>query len=77
MGLVRLIAGLPLLPVRGVIGLAELVRDQTDRELHDPTAVRRRLEEIAEARDAGSLSDEEAAQMEHQAFRNLIWQEDT
>lgn len=77
MGLLRLMAGLPLMPLRGVLGLAEIVRDQAERELYDPTAVRRRLEDISEARDAGLLSADEAARMEYEAFRLLIWQEDT
>lgn len=73
MGLFGLIAGLPLMPVRGVLGFAAAVRDEAAREYHDLPAVRRRLEEIAEARDAGLLSDEQAAQMELEAVQRLTW----
>ena len=37
----------PLLPVRGLIGLAQLLRDQAEREFHDPAAAGRLLEEAA------------------------------
>jgi len=62
----------PLLPVRGLIGLAQLLRDQAEREFHDPAAVRRLLEEAAGARDSGELSDEEVSRLEHQAVSRLI-----
>ncbi|MBO0683256.1 MAG: gas vesicle protein [Candidatus Dormibacteraeota bacterium] len=61
------------MPLRGVLGFAATIRDEADREYHDPSAVRLRLEEIAEARDAGLLSDEEAAQMELEAVQRLTW----
>lgn len=77
MGMLRLMAGLPLMPLRGVLGLAGVVRDEASRELHDPAAVQRLLADISEARDAGLLPDDEAARMEYEAFRLLIWQEDT
>ena len=78
MGLLRLVrsGGLPL-PARGVLRLAGILRDEAARERHDPAAVRRALEDIAEARDAGLLSAEEAARMESEAVRLLIWQEET
>jgi len=76
MGLVRLIGGLPLLPLRGVLRLAAVVRDQANRELHDPVAVQRALADIARRKEAGLLSGEEAARLEHEAFKLLIWQED-
>lgn len=59
MGLVSAILTWPLAPVRGVIRLAELIQEQADRELHDPAAVRRRLEAIQEARESGQITEEE------------------
>jgi len=64
----------PLLPMRGLIRLAELLRDQADRELHDPAAVQRQLQEAAEARDAGLLTDEELSQIENEAVGRLLRQ---
>jgi len=62
---------LPLLPVKGVVRLAEVIRDEADRQLHDPAVVRRQLEEAAEARAAGEMSDREVAELEQRAVERL------
>jgi hypothetical protein len=62
---------LPLMPLRGVIRLGEVLQDQAERELHDPAAVRRQLEEAQQARASGELSDEDVAQVEEQAVGRL------
>lgn len=69
-----MIFGLPLVPVRGGVSLAEIVRDEAERELSDPSAVACQLEAVAEARASGELSGEEAAQLEDAAVQRLIWQ---
>jgi hypothetical protein len=74
MGLFGMIFGLPLVPVRGVVRLAEIVRDEAERELSDPSAVVRQLEAVVEARASGQLSGEEAARLEDAAVQRLIWQ---
>jgi hypothetical protein len=61
MGLLSLVFGWPLAPVRGVIRLGELIQEQVEREMRDPTVVRHRLEEIEAARAAGQISEEEEA----------------
>lgn len=71
MGLISMIVGLPLAPVRGVIKLGELLQEQVERELHDPAAIRRRLEEIAEDRAAGRISAAEEAQAVEQVMRRM------
>jgi hypothetical protein len=63
---------LPLMPLRGVIQLGEVLREQAERELHDPASVRRQLEEAEKARASGQASDEEVAQVEQQAIDRLI-----
>lgn len=50
---------LPLLPVIGVVRIAELIADEADRALFDPANVRRRLEEAAQTHAAGLITDEE------------------
>ncbi|MGV9383897.1 gas vesicle protein GvpG [Nonomuraea sp. NPDC003707] len=60
MGLLSLVFGWPLAPLRGVIRLGELIQEEVERELRDPTVVRHRLEEIEESRAAGLISEEEA-----------------
>lgn len=72
MGLLTLPFRLPLLPVQVVVQLAEVIRDQAERELHDPAAVRRQLEEAQEARVFGEISDQELAQVEAEATGRLL-----
>jgi cytochrome c-type biogenesis protein CcmH/NrfG len=62
MGLFSILFTWPLAPVRGVVRLGELIQDEVERELYDPAVLRRRLEEIEEARDAGRLTEQEASQ---------------
>jgi hypothetical protein len=74
MGLLKVVFGWPVLPVRGFIGLAEILRQEAERELHDPSAVRRQLEEAAEAEAADDLSDDERSRVEYEAVGRLIGQ---
>ena len=72
MGLVSGLLTLPLAPVRGVVWVAERVRDQAEQQMYDPAAVRRQLAEVERARAAGEFSDEEAAALEDELLRRLI-----
>lgn len=63
---------LPFLPLRSVIWLAQILQEQAERELHDPANVRRELEELSEARDAGRLSDSDLAEVEAEAVGQLV-----
>jgi hypothetical protein len=76
MGLLTLPFRLPFLPLQAVVQLAEVIRDQAERELHDPAAVRRQLEEAQEARVSGEISDQELAQVEAEATGRLLRQGD-
>ncbi|MCO5967586.1 MULTISPECIES: gas vesicle protein GvpG [Actinoallomurus] len=71
MGLFSGLVLLPLAPVRGVVWLAEQVQEQAERQLYDPQRIVRLLEEVAEARDAGEISEEEAARQEEELV-NLL-----
>ncbi|MER7501345.1 gas vesicle protein GvpG [Nonomuraea pusilla] len=71
MGLISSLFTWPLLPVRGVIRLGELIQEQVDQELHDPTAVRRELEEIERAMQEGRISEEEAAEAMEQVVTRM------
>ncbi|MEU0517932.1 gas vesicle protein GvpG [Streptosporangium sp. NPDC006007] len=57
----ELLFGWPLAPVKGLIRLAEIIQEQVDLETRSPMAVRRRLEEVEEARLTGEISEEDAA----------------
>jgi cytochrome c-type biogenesis protein CcmI len=72
MGLLTALAGWPLAPVRLLIRLGELIEQQVDQQLHDPTVVRRRLEEVEEARAAGLISEEEAALATEEILQRMI-----
>lgn len=72
MHLLTLPLRLPLLPVTGVVRLAELIADEAERQLHDPARVRRELEDAQRRRDAGEISDEELARFEEQAMSVLV-----
>lgn len=58
---------LPLLPLQGVIRLAELIQEEAERQLTNPATIRRELEGIEQARQAGEISDEEAKELEREA----------
>jgi hypothetical protein len=51
---------LPLLPLKGVLSLGELIQSEAERQLHDPGRLRRELDQIQQALDAGQVSAEEA-----------------
>jgi Gas vesicle protein G len=72
MGLLTLPFRLPFLPVRAVVQLAEVIRDQAERELRDPAAVRRQLEEAQQARASGEISDQDLARIERETTRRLL-----
>ncbi|MEV6874211.1 gas vesicle protein GvpG [Amycolatopsis sp. NPDC051128] len=71
MGLVGTILGLPFAPVRGVLAVAELIRQQVDAELYHPASVRSELEAVAEARALGEISPEEEAERQQQVLNRL------
>ncbi|MGW1493224.1 c-type cytochrome biogenesis protein CcmI [Streptomyces sp. NPDC002402] len=72
MGLLSGLVTWPLAPVRGVVWIAEQVEEVAERELSDPEVIRQRLEEVEIARDAGEITDEEAAEQEAELVRRLM-----
>lgn len=71
MGLLTLPFELPFLPVKGVIKLGEIIRDQAEGELHDPARVRKELEETEREMRAGEISPEEAKRRETAATGSM------
>ncbi|GHE42889.1 hypothetical protein GCM10017673_51430 [Streptosporangium violaceochromogenes] len=61
MNLAELLFGWPLTPIKGLIRLAEIIQEQAETETRSPMAIRRRLEEVEEARLSGEISEEDAA----------------
>ncbi|WP_424531822.1 gas vesicle protein GvpG [Sphaerisporangium viridialbum] len=72
MGLFGMLVSWPLAPVQLLIKLGELIEQQVDQQLHDPASVRRRLEEVEEARAAGLISEEEEARAMEDILQQMI-----
>ncbi|WP_026877215.1 gas vesicle protein GvpG [Jiangella gansuensis] len=72
MGLLTGLITLPLAPVRGVVAVARVVAAEAERQYRDPAAVRRALEQVDQDREAGLLSEEEAAAMEDELIGRLL-----
>ncbi|MFC6087092.1 gas vesicle protein GvpG [Sphaerisporangium aureirubrum] len=72
MGILSTLLGAPLAPLQGLIKLAELIQEQVDRQMRDPAAVRRRLEEVEDARASGLITEEEAAAATEEILQQMI-----
>ena len=72
MGLLSGLLGLPLAPVRGVMWLAEQIRQQAEEQYYYPARIRTQLERIDEARRTGELSEEECAELENDLLQRLM-----
>ena len=72
MGLITGLLTLPLAPVRGTVWIAERILDQAESELYDEDAIRAQLMEIDAAREAGEITEQEAAEAEDILLARLI-----
>lgn len=54
----------PLLPLKGVVRLGQMIEEEAEREMSDPARVRRELEETESRQASGEISEEEAAELE-------------
>lgn len=70
-GLLSGLLGLPLAPVRGVLWVSERVAEEAERVYYDPNRIRDELEELARARDAGEIAEEEYLEREDALVRRL------
>ena len=72
MGLITGLLTLPLAPVRGTVWIAERILEQAEAELDDEGAIMAQLMEIDAAREAGEISEQEAAEAEDILLERLI-----
>jgi hypothetical protein len=72
MGLISGLLTLPLAPVRGTVWLAERIEEQANAELYDDTAIRTGLLELAAAREAGTMDEQEIAAAEDALIERLM-----
>jgi hypothetical protein len=68
MNLFTFLFRLPLLPVRSMVHLANLIKEEAERERANPVTIRRELEHAERARASGEISDEQAAEFQRAAF---------
>ena len=72
MGLITGLLGLPLAPLRGTIAIAEQIRQQAEDEFYDPAKIREQLDAVEVARAEGTLSDDEATELEDELVDRLM-----
>ena len=72
MGLISGIFTAPLAPIKGVAWIAEQVHDQAMRELYDPDAIQRALDQVQLDREMGVIDDDEADRREDELLERLI-----
>ena len=72
MGLITGLLTLPLAPVRGTVWVAERVLEQAERDYYDEGAIRAQLLDIDAAREAGAITDDEAAEAEDALVERMI-----
>ena len=71
MGLLKALVLLPLAPVKGVIWVAERITEEAERELYDPVSIRRQLEELELALEAGAIDEDEYERAESALLERL------
>ena len=71
MGLFTGFLGLPLAPATAVVRLARLLQRRAEEQFYDTVLIRRRLDDIAEALEAGEISGQQAAEQEEELLGRL------
>jgi hypothetical protein len=67
-----LLTALLAAPLSGPIRIAEIVLQQAEAAYYDPATIRRQLDEVAELREGGVLSDAEADWWEEELVARLM-----
>ncbi|HEY4577789.1 MAG TPA: c-type cytochrome biogenesis protein CcmI [Yaniella sp.] len=67
-----LLSGIFFGPIKGTIWVAEQLKEEAERQFYDPGVIRRQLEEVAQARENGTLTDEEATALEKELIQRLL-----
>jgi chorismate mutase len=72
MGLITGLLTLPLAPVRATVALAEQIRREAERQYYDPARIRNQLDQIAQQRENGELTPDEADALEEELLTRLL-----
>lgn len=71
MGMFTGLLTLPLAPARGVIWIAEVLKEQAEAQLYDPGRIAAEMQQIADEVAGGTVTEEEAAEREEDLIRRL------
>jgi len=71
-GLIVGLLTLPLAPVRGTVWIAERLLEQAEDDFYDEGAIQTQLIELEAAREAGTISEQEAERAEDELVERLI-----
>jgi gas vesicle protein GvpG len=72
MGLITGLLTLPVAPLRGVVAVAEQIRQRAEDDYYDPATIRAEMDEVDALRAAGELTEEEAMAWEDQLIERLM-----
>lgn len=72
MGLIAGLLTLPLAPVRGVVWVAEQVKEEAERQWSSPAAIQEALNDVEAQRDAGQITDAEADARQEELLERLL-----
>jgi hypothetical protein len=72
MGIMTGLLTLPLAPLRGTIWIAEILLEEAERQMSDPTFVEQQLADAEAAYERGELTDDELADIEDQLLGRLL-----
>jgi len=72
MGLITGLLTLPVAPLRGVVAVAEQIRQRAEDDYYNPATIRAEMDEVDALRAAGELTEEEAMAWEDQLIERLM-----
>ena len=72
MGLISGLLTLPVAPLRGVVAVAEQIRQRAEDDYYNPATIRAEMDEVDALRAAGELTEEEAMAWEDQLIERLM-----
>ena len=71
MGLFTGLVTLPLAPVRGVVWVAGILKDQAEAQLYDPGRIAAEMQQVADDVANGTITEDEAAEREEELIHRL------
>ena len=72
MGLIGGLLTLPLAPLRGVMSVADKVKDEAERQWYDPASIQQEMLEVERLRETGQMSEADADALEEALLQRLL-----